>query len=102
VEQEGPLFNPLEFFPTLTPELLAENHDWMTDRGYLDKQNGQVVLCIPSYLVCTKHHNILIDSCVGNHKPRPTRPFWHMLDTDRFEKGLANTGVALDQIDYVM
>jgi len=102
VEQEGPLFNPLEFFPTLTPELLAENHDWMTAGGYLDKQNGQVVLCIQSYLVCTKHHNILIDSCVGNHKPRPTRPFWHMLNTDRFEKSLAATGVALDQIDYVM
>jgi glyoxylase-like metal-dependent hydrolase (beta-lactamase superfamily II) len=102
VEQEGPLFNPLEFFPTLTPELLAENHDWMTAGGYLDKQNGQVVLCIQSYLVRTKHHNILIDSCVGNHKPRPTRPFWHMLNTDRFEKSLAATGVALDQIDYVM
>jgi glyoxylase-like metal-dependent hydrolase (beta-lactamase superfamily II) len=90
------------FFPTLTPELLAENRDWMTDGGYLDRQNGQVVLCIQSYLVRTKHHNILIDSCVGNHKPRPTRPFWHMLNTDRFEKGLAGSGVALDQIDYVM
>jgi glyoxylase-like metal-dependent hydrolase (beta-lactamase superfamily II) len=102
VEQEAPLFNPLEFFPTLTPELLAENQDWMTEGGYLDRRNGQVVLCIQSYLVRTKHHNILIDSCVGNHKPRPTRPFWHMLKTDRFEKNLAATGVALDQIDYVM
>jgi glyoxylase-like metal-dependent hydrolase (beta-lactamase superfamily II) len=102
VEQEGPLFNPREFFPTLTPELLAENRDWMTDGGYLDRQNGQVVLCIQSYLVRTRHHNIPIDSCVGNHKPRPTRPFWHMLNTDRFERGLVDTGVALDQIDYVM
>ncbi len=102
VEQEGPLFNPLEFFPTLTPDLLAENHDWMMDGGYLDRQNGQVVLCIQSYLVRTKHHTILIDSCVGNHKPRPTRPFWHMLNTDRFEKSLEDTGVAFEQIDYVM
>jgi glyoxylase-like metal-dependent hydrolase (beta-lactamase superfamily II) len=102
VEQEGPLFNPLEFFPTLTRELLAENHDWMTDGGYLDRQSGQVVLCIQSYLVRTKHHTILIDSCVGNHKPRPTRPFWHMLKSDRFEKNLADTGVSLEQIDYVM
>jgi glyoxylase-like metal-dependent hydrolase (beta-lactamase superfamily II) len=102
VEQESPLFHPLEFFPTLTPELLAENRDWMTDGGYLDRQNGQVVLCVQSYLVRTKRHNILIDSCVGNHKPRPTRPFWDMLNTDRFEKSLADTGVALDQIDYVM
>ena len=102
VEQEGPFFNPLEFFPTLTPEVLEENRGWMTDGGYLDRKTGQIVLCIQSYLVQTKHHNILIDSCVGNHKPRPARPFWDMMNTDRFEKSLAGTGVSPDQIDYVM
>jgi glyoxylase-like metal-dependent hydrolase (beta-lactamase superfamily II) len=102
VEQEGPFFDALEFFPSLTPESLAENRGWMMDGGYLDRQNGQVVLCIQSYLVRTKHHTILIDSCVGNHKPRPTRPFWNMLNTNRFETALADTGVGLDQIDYVM
>jgi hypothetical protein len=43
------------------------------------------VLCIQSYLLQTPHHNILTDSCVGNHKQRPTRPFWSMMNTDRFE-----------------
>jgi len=28
---------------------------------------------------------ILIDSGVGNHKPRPSRSLWNMLDSDRFE-----------------
>jgi len=102
VEQEGPFFNPLEFFPTLKPEVLEENRGWMTQGGYLDRQNGQLVLCIQSYLVQTPHHTILIDSCVGNHKPRPTRPFWNMMNTDRFEKSLAGTGVSVDQIDFVM
>ena len=74
VEQEGPFFSPLEFFPSLTPEVLEENRGWMTDGGYLDRQSGQLVLCIQSYLVQTKHHNILIDSCVGNHKPAPDAP----------------------------
>jgi hypothetical protein len=40
-----------------------------------------------------------IGSCVCNHKPRSTRPFWHMQNTDRFEKSLADTSGALDQID---
>ena len=102
VEQEAPFFNPLEFFPTLKPEVLEENRGWMTEGGYLDRQNGQLVLCIQSYLVQTPHHTILIDSCVGNHKPRPTRPFWNMMNTDRFEKSLAGTGVSVDQIDFVM
>jgi hypothetical protein len=66
VEREGPFFNPLEFFPSLTPEVLEENRGWMTEGGYLDRQSGQLVLCIQAYLVQTPHHNILIDSCVGN------------------------------------
>ena len=86
VEQGRPFFNPLEFFPSLTPEVLEENRGWMTGR-LSDRQSGQLVLCIQAYLGQTPHHNILIDSCVGNHKPRPTRPFWNMLNTDRFEKG---------------
>jgi glyoxylase-like metal-dependent hydrolase (beta-lactamase superfamily II) len=102
VEQEGPFFDPLTFFPTLSKELLAENRGWLTDGGYLDRANGELVLCIQSYLIQTPHHNILIDSCVGNHKPRPTRPFWNMMNTDAFERNLKATGVTVDQIDYVM
>ena len=101
VEQEGAWFDPLQFFPSLTPEVLEENRGWMTEGGYLDK-DGQLILCIQSYLVQTPHHNILIDSCVGNHKPRPARAFWDMLTSDRYEKNLAATGVSIDQIDYVM
>ena len=73
VEQEGPFFNPLEFFPSLTPELLEEDRGWMTEGGYLDRQSAQLVLCIQSYLLQTPHHNILMDSCVGNHKPQLCR-----------------------------
>jgi glyoxylase-like metal-dependent hydrolase (beta-lactamase superfamily II) len=60
------------------------------------------VLCVQSFVIKTLHHNILIDSCVGNHKPRTARPFWHMLDSDRFEKNLRATGLGFDDIDYVM
>ena len=60
------------------------------------------MLCIQSFVIKTPHHNILVDACVGNHKPRPTRPFWHMMNSDRFEKGLAAVGLTVDDIDYVM
>jgi glyoxylase-like metal-dependent hydrolase (beta-lactamase superfamily II) len=102
VEQEGAFFKPMEFFPSLTADVLAENEAWLKSVGALDQATGEVVLCIQSYLVQTPHHNILIDSCVGNHKPRPTRAFWHMMNSDRFEKSLAATGVRVEQIDYVM
>jgi glyoxylase-like metal-dependent hydrolase (beta-lactamase superfamily II) len=52
--------------------------------------------------VKTPHHTIMIDSCVGNHKPRPTRPFWNMMNTDRYEKNLAAAGFSVNDIDFVM
>jgi hypothetical protein len=53
------------------------------------------VLCVQSFVIKPPHHNILIDSCVGNHKPRPVRPFWNMINSDRFEKGLAAAGLII-------
>src|SRR4051812_19822571 len=84
VEQEAPFFEPLRFFPTLSPDLLAENLSWLQPR-YIDPATGLLVLCVQSYLVRTRHHNILIDSCVGNDKPRPHRPFWDMMKRADYE-----------------
>jgi glyoxylase-like metal-dependent hydrolase (beta-lactamase superfamily II) len=100
IEQQGPFFGVREFFPTLTDELLDENRSWLQPE-FIDGED-RLVLCIQSFVIKTPRHNILIDACVGNHKPRPTRPFWNMLNSDRFEKGLTAAGVAVDDIDYVM
>ena len=100
VEQEAPFFPAFQFFPTLGKELYEENKAWLQPI-YFDASD-RVNLCIQSYLVQTPHHNILIDSCVGNDKPRPTRPFWNMMKSDRFEKGLAATGIGIGDIDFVM
>ena len=101
VEQQAPVFEPLEFFPTLSKELLEENRSWLQPT-FLDPATGKLVLCFQSYIVRTPHHNIMIDTCIGNHKPRPQRPMWNMLSSDRYEKGLAATGLTVQDIDYVM
>ena len=101
VETEQPLFQPLQFFPTLAPDLLEENRAWLQPR-YIDPATGKLNMCVQSYLVVTPHHKILIDSCVGNHKPRPGRPFWDMQTGTEYEARLAATGVGVGDIDYVM
>src|SRR5262249_33536577 len=100
VESEVAVFDAFEFFPSLTREMFEENRAWL-EPTYIDRA-GKVVLCVQSFLVRTPHHNILIDACVGNHKPRPTRPFWNNLTSDRWERGLAATGLGVGDIDYVM
>jgi glyoxylase-like metal-dependent hydrolase (beta-lactamase superfamily II) len=101
VEQQAPFFDPLEFFPTLTKDVLEENRSWLHPR-FIDPDTGRVVLCIQGFVIRTPHQNILVDSCVGNHKPRQARPFWNMMNSDRFEKNLGAIGLTVDDIDYVM
>ena len=60
------------------------------------------MLCVQSFVIKTPHQNILVDTCVGNHKPRPARPFWNMMRSDRFEKNLGAAGLTVNDIDYVM
>jgi glyoxylase-like metal-dependent hydrolase (beta-lactamase superfamily II) len=43
-----------------------------------------------------------VDTCVGNHKSRPTRPFWNQKTDDTWERNLAATGYSVADIDYVM
>jgi glyoxylase-like metal-dependent hydrolase (beta-lactamase superfamily II) len=101
VEQENcGDFEALKFFKPFSEAQLAENRAWLSPK-YID-ENDRLRLCIQSYLVQTPHHNILVDTCVGNHKPRPTRPFWNMMKSDQYEKSLAAAGFGLGDIDFVM
>ena len=75
VEQESGFTPMLDFLPTLSKETLGENLAWLAPGGY-DGASGNVVLCFQSYVVKTPHHNILVDSCIGNDKNFPLRPAW--------------------------
>src|ERR1700692_2326246 len=87
VEQETPFLPALEIIPALTPERLAENRDWMAPTAL--GPNGWLILCFQSFVRRTPHHVILVDSCIGNHKPRPNRPRWDMKNDDAYMTRLA-------------
>ncbi|MBR0649037.1 MBL fold metallo-hydrolase [Roseomonas terrae] len=101
IEEETPLFDPLTFLPTLTKDVLEENRGWM-EPAALDPATGKLILCIQSWVVRTKHHTILVDTCVGNDKDRPNHPFWNRLKRDSYMRGLAALGLTVDDIDIVM
>src|SRR5215468_1149617 len=101
IEQETTFLSALDMFPALTGELLAENRAWLRAAKALDDDDG-LILCFQSYVVKTPHHTILIDSCIGNDKHRPTRPKWHMKTDDTYMRGLAAAGLSVADIDVVM
>jgi glyoxylase-like metal-dependent hydrolase (beta-lactamase superfamily II) len=94
-------FVAMQFFPETTPEDWAHHGKWLAPWGYLP-DTGNIILTIQAFLVRTRHHTILVDTCVGDDKPRPARPFWDMMKLNTFLPRLKGIGVTPDQVDYVM
>ena len=101
IEEETTFLPALAMLPGLTPEVLAENRSWMQQTKALD-DDDTLIFCFQSYVIRTPHHTILVDSCVGNDKPRPQRPTWHMKTDDTYMRNLATAGFSVDDIDFVM
>src|SRR6202522_4802076 len=101
IEQETTFLPALDRLPQLTPDLLAQNRDWLRKAGAID-ENDTLILCFQSYVVRTPHHTILIDSCIGNDKSRPLRPKWNMKTDDTYMRALKAAGFSVGDIDYVM
>ena len=99
-EFEGPFITPEVFFPGYDPNVLKANPD-MQGPSLIDPASGKLVFSFHSFLVQTGRHTILIDSCIGNHKERPTRPQFHRLQSP-YLADLARVGVTPEDIDYVM
>src|SRR5882757_2338191 len=101
VEQESGFTPMLDFLPTLSKETLGENLAWLAPGGY-DSASGNVVLCFQSYVVKTPHHNILVDSCIGNDKNFPQRPTWNKKTDSNWMSALKAAGLGVEDIDFVM
>ncbi len=95
------VFEKLEkFLPDLKPEMLQQQRHWLEPR-FLDPATGRSIFSFHLYVLRTAHHTVLIDTCVGNHKPRKSFDHWHMRNTPVLDY-LATVGVRPEDVDYVM
>jgi glyoxylase-like metal-dependent hydrolase (beta-lactamase superfamily II) len=97
-----PFALPLAFlFPGATIEALAPARAALAGT-HVDWANSTVLLAVQSHLIRIAGKTILVDACVGEHKPRPARPDWHQRqDTDYLQR-LAAAGCSPADIDIVM
>ena len=100
VEYAGPLFAPTELLPDATTSRLAAELGWMVPRHY-DPASGMLVNAVQSYVFRTRHHAILVDTCVGNHKPNRRKPQWNDGEWP-YLANLAAAGFAPADIDFVV
>jgi glyoxylase-like metal-dependent hydrolase (beta-lactamase superfamily II) len=99
-DYQGPFFAPHEFFPDFDPAVVEENAALLGPR-LIEPGTGKLMFSFHSFVVKTGRHTILIDSCIGNDKERPTRPQFHRMRTP-FIDDLARLGVKPEEVDYVM
>jgi len=100
VEWETPIFRPEAFFREARPEHIERLRRWL-EPSALDPLSGNMVMPVQSYLLRTRHHRILIDTCIGCDKSDDGVPEWHRLRDDSWLRRLAAAGVAPADIDYV-
>jgi glyoxylase-like metal-dependent hydrolase (beta-lactamase superfamily II) len=99
-DYEGPFFAPHEFFPDFDPAVVEENAALLGPR-LIEPGTGKLMFSFHSFVVKTGRHKILIDSCIGNDKERPSRPQFHHYRSP-FIDDLARIGVKPEEVDYVM
>jgi glyoxylase-like metal-dependent hydrolase (beta-lactamase superfamily II) len=99
-EAHGPGFDAAYLLPDWDPDILKEHGDWLMPRHY-HARTGRFITSLHSWLVRTKHHTILVDTCTGNLKHRPHSPLFHMKDTPWLER-LKAAGVRPEDVDFVM
>ena len=99
-DYHGPGFMPEEMFTNYEPGQWERERDWLVPRFY-DPATNQTRTSIHSWLVKTRHHTVLIDACIGNHKERPSIARFHQRNEPWLER-LAAAGARPKEIDFVM
>ncbi|OGT80200.1 MAG: hypothetical protein A3H91_08020 [Gammaproteobacteria bacterium RIFCSPLOWO2_02_FULL_61_13] len=101
IPEREPMREPMfKFFPEMPEEVVAANEHWLAPLHY-HPESRSMLLHFHSWLVRTRHHTILVDTCNGNHKPRPGLAMSDALNSP-FLENLRHAGVAPEDIDFVM
>ena len=85
------------FFKDATPEQLLQ-HAWLKPHFLTDE--GRVRASIHCFIIESGGRSIVVDTCVGNDKPRDVKN-WHMRQ-GRFLEDLAEAGFPRERIDTVL
>jgi glyoxylase-like metal-dependent hydrolase (beta-lactamase superfamily II) len=99
-ETYGPTYPVRDIFAECNEEVLATHRHWLAPNHY-DASSGLIKLSVHSWLLLLGKQKILIDSCCGNQKIKPGRPFWNMLNVPYLDR-LAAAGARPEEVDFVM
>ncbi len=88
------------WFPSFDREAIRAHEHWLCPTHF-NAETGMFTMPVQSFILKTDRYTILIDTCIGNHKPREGAGQMHMLNEPYLER-LAAAGVKPEEVDYVM
>jgi glyoxylase-like metal-dependent hydrolase (beta-lactamase superfamily II) len=88
------------WFPDFERAAVRPHEHWLCPLHY-DAETGRIPMPVQSFVLQTKHHVVLIDTCVGNDKDRPMIGEMHKLNTDYLGR-LSALGLRPEDVDFVM
>ncbi len=84
--------------PDFTADSVKRAGEWISP--FVD-ETGRLLLSVHAWLVESEGRKILVDTCVGNHKPRPRFKEFDQLDLP-FLADIAKAGASPETIDVVL
>jgi glyoxylase-like metal-dependent hydrolase (beta-lactamase superfamily II) len=100
IEWEGPFVQPQQLLPEAKNDVIASHKHWLAPHFMTD--DGTFIMSIHTYVIRTKHHTILVDTCVGNDKDRSLFPAWSKMQGPYLQTLEQVGGVKPEQVDYVL
>ena len=93
---------PLSFIlPQAKLADLEEDRELLS-QGHFDFATGDVLLAVQSHVVRVGGKTILVDTCVGEMKPRTRRAEWNARQDSPYLANLAAAGCRPEEIDFVL
>ncbi|MFJ9033674.1 MBL fold metallo-hydrolase [Streptomyces sp. NPDC102274] len=99
-EMHGPIMPADQFFPDL-PEQAWQDHRETLVPDHLGADDAMVHVAMQTWLLRSGGRTILVDTGVGNDKPRPAVAAWDGLRLD-YLGNLARAGVRPEDVDLVV
>lgn len=98
IVESGPTATSPRFFFSDPPADLVQRHAWL--KPHFANDEGRLLLSIHCFVIESAGRRIVVDTCVGNDKPR-RNPQWNQLNNP-FLQQLSDAGYAPESIDTVL
>lgn len=93
-------FAPNALLPLWEDNLINDQRDWLIPEHF-DAQAQRLVISVHTWVIKVGDYTVLVDTGVGNAKPRPELPIFHQLN-EPWLKRLEAVGVKTEDVDYVL